>query len=389
MNRSCLGYRVMLQDRARVTAYRRAIAEVVREGDVVLDLGSGTGLLGFFACQAGARRVYAIEQNDTIECARKLAAANGYQDKVVFVRGNSTTVELPEQVDAIVSEMLGYYCLEEDLTRFVVDARQRFLKPGGALLPERAWMFLAPVEASDIYERHIAFWGHSLEGLDYSIVRPAAADERYVLSLPAAGLLAKAECVKELDFDSVGPDVALNHEVRFAVEWKGILHGLAGWFDAQLSPRVRLTTAPDAEPTHWHQTFFPVAEPVPVSAGDAVIAQLIAFSFGRVFWQWRVEVLDADGRRKARFRHTNFVPARKDLVVQMPDYRPRLADIGRVTRFVLGACDGMATMREIARDLRCEFPALCPTEEAARHRVWSALRGQVEITERLGDFAAD
>jgi protein arginine N-methyltransferase 1 len=379
----------MLQDQVRVSAYQQAIRETVRQGDVVLDLGCGTGLLGFFACQAGASRVYAIEQNDVIDCARKLAAANGFQDRVVFIQGNSTSIELPEQVDAVVSEMLGYFLLEEDLTRFVVDARQRFLKPGGVLLPARARMFLAPVEAPEAYDGHVGFWGRSLEGLDLDLVRPAAADERYVLSLQAGSALAAALCVQELDFYTTAADVALNREVRFTVERDGMLHGLAGWFEAQLSPGVRLSTAPGAEPTHWQQTFFPLAEPVPVAAGDLVIARLTAIVLGQVLWQWRLEVLSAGGERKGRFRHSNFVPTRKDLVSRMPSFRPQLAEGGRIAHFVLDACDGTATMREIAQDLRREFPALCPTDGAAMHRVWTTLRGQVDVSGRLSDFATD
>jgi hypothetical protein len=148
-----------------------------------------------------------------------------------------------------------------------------------------------------------------------------------------------------------------------------------------------LTTAPDAQPTHWSQTFFPVAEPVPVAKGDTVIARLMAIVYGQVFWEWRLEVVGADGRRKGRCRHSDFVPTRKDLVSRMPSYRPQLADGGRVARTVLRACDGAATMREIAQRVRQEFPELCPTDEAAMRWVWTSLRGKVEISERLSDFA--
>jgi protein arginine N-methyltransferase 1 len=228
-----------------------------------------------------------------------------------------------------------------------------------------------------------------LEGLDYDLVRPAAADERYVLSLPADGLLAAAQCVEELDFYTTEADVALNREVRFGIERDGTLHGLAGWFEAQLSADVRLSTAPGTEPTHWRQTFFPVVEPVPVATGDVVIVKLIAIVLGQVFWRWHLEVRSGGGERKRAFRHSNFVPTRKDLVSRMPSFRPQLAEEGQAARHVLNACDGAASMREIARDLRREFPSLCPTDEAALHRVWTTLRGQVEVSQRLSDFATE
>src|SRR5687767_9165425 len=92
-------HRRYLADGARTAAYRQAIEEAVRPGAVVLDLGCGTGVLGLLACQAGAGRVYAIDSGGVIELARKLAQANGYADRVTFVKGMSTRVELPERVD--------------------------------------------------------------------------------------------------------------------------------------------------------------------------------------------------------------------------------------------------------------------------------------------------
>ena len=50
-------HRQFLQDRARIDAFTRAIADVVRPGMVVADLGSGTSILGLLACRAGASRV--------------------------------------------------------------------------------------------------------------------------------------------------------------------------------------------------------------------------------------------------------------------------------------------------------------------------------------------
>ena len=55
-------HRQFLEDAVRLDAFSRAIAEVVRPGHVVVDLGSGTGVLGLLACRAGASRVYSVDQ---------------------------------------------------------------------------------------------------------------------------------------------------------------------------------------------------------------------------------------------------------------------------------------------------------------------------------------
>jgi len=383
---TCIRHQAMLQDEVRVSAWRQAILETVRPGDVVVDLGSGSGLLGFFACQAGARRVYAIEQDDIIECARQLAAANGFQDRMVFIQGNSANTTLPERADVIVSDILGHFCLDMKVTQAVGDARERFLKPGGSLVPARAEMFLAPVEAFDAYEERVAFWNRPIGGIDYGLVGTAATNRCYALLIPPEGLLAAPVCIEDLDFYVVGGEVALDREVTFVVERPGTLHGLTGCFEAQLSPNVRLSTGPASRPTVWKQTFFSIAEPVPVVEGDAVRTRVTAIDAGSIVWEWQVEVIGVDGASKGRFKHSNYNPPRKDLMWHMPDFRPELSEDGRIARFVLDGCDGQATLGEIASRLRRQFPERCPTEKAARRWVRASLRGRVEMVEKLSDL---
>jgi tRNA G37 N-methylase Trm5 len=98
---------ILLNDRARVAAYQRAIDATVKPGDVVLDVGAGTGVMGLLACRAGAARVYAIEGGGMVEIARKIARANGFADRIVCVHGNSTQVELPERVDVAIADQTG------------------------------------------------------------------------------------------------------------------------------------------------------------------------------------------------------------------------------------------------------------------------------------------
>ena len=90
-------HRQYLVDHTRLAAFQAAIGSVVRPGHVVLDLASGTGIMGLLACVAGASRVYSIEMGGMIAVAREVARANGFGDRVVFIKGFSTHVDLPEK----------------------------------------------------------------------------------------------------------------------------------------------------------------------------------------------------------------------------------------------------------------------------------------------------
>jgi predicted RNA methylase len=121
--RTLLYHAGMLADERRMDAYRDAIHEAVRPGDVVVDLGSGTGVLSFFACQAGAARVYAIERGPTARLGRELCRANGFDDRVTFIEDYSTNVQLPERADALVTETLWDFGVGEGMVGAMADAR--------------------------------------------------------------------------------------------------------------------------------------------------------------------------------------------------------------------------------------------------------------------------
>ena len=143
-------HRTMIRDRVRTEAFRRAIDSVVRPGDIVLDVGAGSGILSVFAARAGAARVYAVEQTSVAVLAQQLAAANGVEEIVHVIHGDILDVEPPERVDVIVSEWLGGFGIDEGMLVPVTAARDRWLKPGGVMIPRSvtAWAAL-------VYDRYL------------------------------------------------------------------------------------------------------------------------------------------------------------------------------------------------------------------------------------------
>ncbi|MBF5066135.1 class I SAM-dependent methyltransferase, partial [Salmonella enterica subsp. enterica serovar Istanbul] len=102
----------------------------------------GTGIFSLLAARAGAKRVYAIDVNPAVWLVPELAAENGMADKITIHHGSSIEFDLPEKVDVIVSDMRGTTPLHGDHASAVRDARTRWLKPGGILIPARDRLFV-------------------------------------------------------------------------------------------------------------------------------------------------------------------------------------------------------------------------------------------------------
>ena len=135
----------MLHDERRTNDYLAALRAAVRPDDVVLDIGTGSGVLALAAARAGARRVYAVEASDIAEVAERVFAANGVGDQVTVLPGWSRVIELPEPADLLVAEVIGNEPLEEEILETMLDARRRLLKPGARLIPHALTLLVRPL----------------------------------------------------------------------------------------------------------------------------------------------------------------------------------------------------------------------------------------------------
>jgi precorrin-6B methylase 2 len=170
----------MLYDQRRTGDYLRAIAAGVKPGDVVVEIGTGSGVLAIAAARAGARRVYAIEASDIGPVAQRSFERNGVADVVTLVRGWSRHVTLPELADVLVSEVIGNEPLEEEILETTLDARQRLLRPDGLLLPNALHLHARPLRLPDadhqqraIGQRSVRDWRHRY-AMDFSALLDAA-----------------------------------------------------------------------------------------------------------------------------------------------------------------------------------------------------------------------
>jgi protein arginine N-methyltransferase 1 len=153
----------MLHDDRRTNDFSAALREAVRRTDVVLDIGTGSGVLAIAAARAGARHVYAVEASDIADVAERVFACNGVQDRVTLIRGWSREIELPEPADLLVTEVIGNEPFEEELLETTLDARRRLLKPGARLIPHTLELMARPLLIPNAEARQRAIGREAVE----------------------------------------------------------------------------------------------------------------------------------------------------------------------------------------------------------------------------------
>lgn len=302
----------MLCDRVRMDAYYNAVFENKHhfKGKVVLDVGTGSGILAIWSAQAGARKVYAVEATKMAEHARELIKANKLQDVVEVIEGSMEDITLPEKVDVIISEWMGYFLLRESMFDSVIYARDRWLKPDGVMYPSHARMWMAPMRSGLVDQKMREYDGamedwysfinetKSYYGVDMSVLtKPFDGEQKkYYLqtslwnNLHPNQIIGTPVIVKEIDCSTTTIEDIRN--VRSSIsssitEENARFCGFGGWFDVHFrgnnrnpaQQEIELTTAPHEDlGTHWGQQVFLLHPPPDVQSGDELI---IHFSMSR------------------------------------------------------------------------------------------------------------
>jgi predicted RNA methylase len=271
-------HRWMLRDGVRNEAFRRALAHAVRPGDVVLDMGAGTGILSLFAAAAGARKVYAVERTEVADVARRMVERNGLAGRIDVFQSDLEDVTLPEKVDVLVSEWMGGFGVDENMLAPLLIARDRWLKPGGRIVPGRVTAILAPVTLPD-FDEGLVHWRSRPHGVDMSVIANATVHETFHTQAPLTleSLLATPQAMWSHDphtFSLERADQPFTAELRFDATRAGSVTGFAAWFTAEMGDGTTLTNAVGAPDTHWGRTLFPLDQAVAITAGTSIHVEL-------------------------------------------------------------------------------------------------------------------
>ncbi|KAI8988716.1 S-adenosyl-L-methionine-dependent methyltransferase [Pilobolus umbonatus] len=295
----------MLQDNVRTSTYRSSIllnGPKSFKDKLVMDVGAGSGILSYFAVQAGAKKVYAVEASGMAKKMKKLvdSAEKGknefLKNKIEVINAKIEDPNLPiPKVDTIISEPIGVLLFHERMLESYIYARDHYLKPGGALFPSKGNIYLAPFTDAVLWTETMAkarFWEQpSFYGVDLTALYKDARDEMF--GMPVVGHFDPHSLITtpsvfdtyEVDFSKV--TVSDLQDITIPFQWTsqytGLMHGIAGWFDLVFAPppydkpqtedlgtTLIMSTSPSAERTHWQQVRFLFKEPLAINANQNI-----------------------------------------------------------------------------------------------------------------------
>ncbi len=372
-------YGDMIADRARFEAYGKAIEEAVRPGDAVLEIGCGPGVFALLACQAGARKVYAIDSEEIVHFARELAATNGLAERMEFIQSDSRKIQLPERVNVIVSDIRGSLPFFGHAIATIEDARERLLIPGGRLIPHRDTLKAAVIDAGEFYSKLVSPWSQSTSTLNLSPSLSLLLNASYSSTFESDQLLTEPKIWAVLDYSS-GAKVYAAANLNFSVTRAGTAHGLCLWFEAELLDGIGYSSRPGSQKTIYGQVFLPWLEAVPVQPGKQIHVSLQASLVGQDYiWRWETKICgDAKdaGRcfQQSTFQGANFTP--QSLRRRAADFVPSLSEEGQANRWLLQAIDGKTSLQQMAQTAAEKFPKIFPHWQ-------DALRRAAELAEQF------
>jgi SAM-dependent methyltransferase len=270
-------HRLLVRDSTRTETFRQAVQIAVNRGDAVLDVGAGCGILSLFAARAGARRVYAVEITPAARLARHIVRRNRLHRVIRVIEAPIEAATLPEPVDVILAEWIGTIGVDENLLGLVLLARDRWLKPGGSMVPRQVTAWMAPARVP--MRPDAAFFINRPYGLDLSPLAEPSIHEllgyrRRVLpnDLAAPPLQMWTTDVARMSARYAAlPALA---SLEFVVRDRATVNCLAAWFSAELAEGVCLTNAPEAADTHWGQLVLPLARERVAAAGDVIAVRV-------------------------------------------------------------------------------------------------------------------
>ena len=345
--------------------FSQAISNVLRPGDTVADLGCGFGILGMLCLEAGASHVWGIDASDAIEIARESLRRAGLAQHYTFIRGSTFEIDLPEKVDVLVCDHVGYFGFDYGIVGMLADARRRFLKQGGRIVPRRIRLIMAGV-ASPACRTKADAWSGCAVPEEYRWLQDTAVNTKYPVSLNDTEICTQPVILGEIDLTRDNPE-SLAFEISLEALRNDRCDGLVGWFECELAEGVWMTNSPLSQDSIGRsQAFLPAREPFDLKTGDQVLVT-IRFRFDPELIAWTIKTPGNAPRQKLSTWASTLLTA-ADLSVPSP--RPvSLNNVGSAKQALLALVDSKRSAQEIEDFLIHRDPPLFPTAAETRRFV--------------------
>ncbi|GAA0266991.1 hypothetical protein GCM10009127_03250 [Alteraurantiacibacter aestuarii] len=353
----------------RYDRYSAAIEKVIKSGDVVADLGCGFGVLGIQCLEAGASQIYGIDHSDAIEIARESVKRAGLADRYTCIRGSSFSAVLPEKVDVLICDHVGFFGVDYGIMEMVLDARRRFLKPGGRIVPRRITLMISAVQSPECRAK-VDFWDSGKAPAVYQWLSEQGVNTKYQYDFPGAQLCAQPVTLGDIDLHSDIPE-NLSFSATLLATRDAQFDGLVGWFNCEIAEDVWMTNSPlDEQAIERPNAFFPCSEPFQVRAGDEIGISIRVRQDAETI-AWTIRPPNGAPRQKMSTWQTRIL-APQDLA-ENADTPLRLNTRGEAHKAILALIDGQRTMAQIEDAMLASHANLFSTETLLRRFVRQAM----------------
>jgi precorrin-6B methylase 2 len=262
----------MLNDEERNCAYERALNKMVTDESVVLDIGSGSGLLAMMAARAGARSVVSCEMNPTIaELAEETVRLNGYADRIKIINKKSTDlivgIDMPERANLLVTEIVDCGFVGEGIIPCIMYAKEHLLTKDARIIPRAASVHAIVVESKRMHRlNHV----NTSCGLDTSPFNRYSTPEYFPVRLGAFDYVELTEPFEVFRFDFEGPPITpIEKMIDVPCKTDGLCHAIIFWFTLYLDDETT-TSNRIGSTTHWTQAMESFTHELPVRAGESI-----------------------------------------------------------------------------------------------------------------------
>ena len=199
---------------------------------------------------------------------------NNLSHKVQIIRGKVEEITLPEgvdKVDIIISEWMGYCLFYESMLDTVLYARDKWLRPGGLMFPDRATLYITAIEDRQYKDDKINWWD-DVYGFDMSSIRKVALTEPIVDVVDRNQVVTNNCLIKEIDIQTMKKeDIPFEAPFHLQIKRNDYIQALVTFFNIEFThchKRVGFSTAPEAPYTHWKQVVFYLEDYLTCTKGE-------------------------------------------------------------------------------------------------------------------------